>query len=638
MEEITEKQIEDLRSLKDKYISDGNITYRIVRAAPRGVMALPLDAAAEVADLWDKRSDGYRPAERLYPKDFHTGKYSLLSDAEAKAAVDRYHADVERLDGEMQREYTGAQKPAPYYVQVAYIDSEEDREILDRYVGKEDYSRLLSDAEDYASADDYEFDLADTFKNDPAHYPGDSLIASNGKIAVVQNRVGDYAVFFETDKSHIKENLYNYKRGRYAVNEDFPLDYEHEWSDDVKEIIEEMRNERREKALVKRLGEGFHWKAQRPSDAIEIGVEERLDDRITGIDVENGHLKLHGDTATAGGPNAHDITVTSLSEDDMSKIYDFAMDYRRDKVLNDPTYRPVKKVWDVIGQKGSEYETIKSGLTDKAATNFVARHTADYGRKGYDTIYSVPTYIIDRRYKGVSIPSAGRWHGEKQKEWKVGAGFRENLAAIESKGAVNGTPVKDGKIKIPQDYFYPDRHAAVSAILSADAMNHDYGLVEYYDLEDIYHSGLRIKEDAQPVYIPDYMGDETIGVKEVYPAEMTDFAEKAVIDDSYRTRFHNTIINSMNRREDTFPVRQLAFLNKDGGLDVSDRDKAVKDLETIDARFDRYLSGESVEEGRSQKETEAQTEDISLSGQDEVSKENEQEESQERERPRGLRL
>lgn len=78
--------------------------------------------------------------------------------------------------------------------------------------------------------------------------------------------------------------------------------------------------------IVSRLGENFHWEAESPSDAIEIGIEDQMDDRIVSVDVKDGKLLLHGNTATAGGPDDHDVTITALTTEDWKRVNSF-VDY-----------------------------------------------------------------------------------------------------------------------------------------------------------------------------------------------------------------------------------------------------------------------------------------------------------------------
>ena len=337
--------------------------------------------------------------------------------------------------------------------------------------------------------------------------------------------------------------------------------------------------------------EEYYWSANKDNlgadrygKPIAIGPKKE-DNAITEIITDGNGL-------TFLDKSGHEVDLMELSDKDLRKIFDFARNEQKDMVLNDPDYRKVKKVWNVYAQRGSEYVTIKTGMTDTAATKFVEKNTAAYAAKGYDNLYTTPDYEIER--KGVASlgsAGAGRWHDGSDKQ-QMYADFANNLEKI--KNTTANIPIENGKAEIVKGYYVPDKNAAVSLVYTADAMANKRNNV-YFSLEEIYNLGLRVDKDAKPVIVPDFTGDKITGTKKAYHLEDTDLDDLVELEtgkeEQPRRESLVNLINVNNAKRDTKEGKQMLsyFNNFLGGLDLDTPNQGRDLIEGVNDDYGRYV-------------------------------------------------
>ena len=119
--------------------------------------------------------------------------------------------------------------PTMYYASVAYLQTTDATERLDKFKNDGDYNALLTEAKEYDQGDAPDLSKINL---SPTKYRGDDLLVEDEHYAVVYNPTvgGTYDVMRKVSSEEIKDNII-----RYGLPEDA--------TDDVKEVAKQMEKE-----------------------------------------------------------------------------------------------------------------------------------------------------------------------------------------------------------------------------------------------------------------------------------------------------------------------------------------------------------------------------------------------------------
>lgn len=128
-----------------------------------------------------------------------------------------------------------------WYLSVNYLQSGEDVEIFSKMEKNEDYKGILESARNYDYSSENDWDYRDTFKSNPVHYNGDVFLDEDEDYAVVSNNSvgGTYSIFRKVTEADLRERLIEDGYGTEKIG-----DYDNRLSDDVKELINRMAEEK----------------------------------------------------------------------------------------------------------------------------------------------------------------------------------------------------------------------------------------------------------------------------------------------------------------------------------------------------------------------------------------------------------
>jgi hypothetical protein len=158
---------------------------------------------------------------------------TTLTDVKKASHMINQHIDAMQLkiDQEQSQEAEQKQEIAPtmYYASVAYLQTTDATDRLDKFKNDGNYDALLTEAKEYDQGD-----APDLFKINlsPTKYRGDDLLVEDEHYAVVYNPTvgGTYDVMRKVSAEEIKDNII-----RYGLPEDA--------TDDVKEVAKQMEKE-----------------------------------------------------------------------------------------------------------------------------------------------------------------------------------------------------------------------------------------------------------------------------------------------------------------------------------------------------------------------------------------------------------
>ena len=158
---------------------------------------------------------------------------TTLTDVKKASHMINQHIDAMQLkiDQEQSQEAEQKQKKAPtmYYASVAYLQTTDATDHLDKFKNDGDYNALLTEAKEYDQGDAPELSRINF---SPTKYRGDDLLIEDEHYAVVYNPTvgGTYDVMRKVSAEEIKDNII-----RYGLPEDA--------TDDVKEVAKQMETE-----------------------------------------------------------------------------------------------------------------------------------------------------------------------------------------------------------------------------------------------------------------------------------------------------------------------------------------------------------------------------------------------------------
>lgn len=136
-----------------------------------------------------------------------------------------------KIDQEQSQEAEQKQEKAPtmYYASVAYLQTTDATDRLDKFKNDGDYNALLTEAKEYDQGDAPDLSKINL---SPTKYRGDDLLIEDEHYAVVYNPTvgGTYDVMRKVSAEEIKDNII-----RYGLPEDA--------TDDVKEVAKQMEKE-----------------------------------------------------------------------------------------------------------------------------------------------------------------------------------------------------------------------------------------------------------------------------------------------------------------------------------------------------------------------------------------------------------
>ena len=136
-----------------------------------------------------------------------------------------------KIDQEQSQEAEQKHEKAPtmYYASVAYLQTTDDTDRLDKFKHDGDYNALLTEAKEYDQGDAPDLSKINL---SPTKYRGDDLLIEDEHYAVVYNPTvgGTYDVMRKVSAEEIKYNII-----RYGLPEDA--------TDDVKEVAKQMEKE-----------------------------------------------------------------------------------------------------------------------------------------------------------------------------------------------------------------------------------------------------------------------------------------------------------------------------------------------------------------------------------------------------------
>ena len=136
-----------------------------------------------------------------------------------------------KIDQEQSQEAEQKQEKAPtmYYASVAYLQTTDATDRLDKFKNDGNYDALLTEAKEYDQGDAPDLSKINL---SPTKYRGDDLLVEDEHYAVVYNPTvgGTYDVMRKVSAEEIKDNII-----RYGLPEDA--------TDDVKEVAKQMEKE-----------------------------------------------------------------------------------------------------------------------------------------------------------------------------------------------------------------------------------------------------------------------------------------------------------------------------------------------------------------------------------------------------------
>ena len=158
---------------------------------------------------------------------------TTLTDVKKASHMINQHIDAMQLkiDQEQSQEAEQKQEKAPtmYYASVAYLQTTNATDRLDKFKNDGNYDALLTEAKEYDQGDAPDLSKINL---SPTKYRGDDLLVEDEHYAVVYNPTvgGTYDVMRKVSAEEIKDNII-----RYGLPEDA--------TDDVKEVTKQMETE-----------------------------------------------------------------------------------------------------------------------------------------------------------------------------------------------------------------------------------------------------------------------------------------------------------------------------------------------------------------------------------------------------------
>ena len=158
---------------------------------------------------------------------------TTLTDVKKASHMINQHIDAMQLkiDQEQSQEAEQKQEKAPtmYYASVAYLQTTDATDRLDKFKNDGNYDALLTEAKEYDQGDAPDLSKINL---SPTKYRGDDLLVEDEHYAVVYNPTvgGTYDVMRKVSAEEIKDNII-----RYGLPEDA--------TDDVKEVTKQMETE-----------------------------------------------------------------------------------------------------------------------------------------------------------------------------------------------------------------------------------------------------------------------------------------------------------------------------------------------------------------------------------------------------------
>ena len=158
---------------------------------------------------------------------------TTLTDVKKASHMINQHIDAMQLkiDQEQSQEAEQKQEKAPtmYYASVAYLQTTDATDRLDKFKNDGNYEALLTEAKEYDQGDAPDLSKINL---SPTKYRGDDLLVEDEHYAVVYNPTvgGTYDVMRKVSAEEIKDNII-----RYGLPEDV--------TDDVKEVAKQMEKE-----------------------------------------------------------------------------------------------------------------------------------------------------------------------------------------------------------------------------------------------------------------------------------------------------------------------------------------------------------------------------------------------------------
>lgn len=158
---------------------------------------------------------------------------TTLTDVKKASHMINQHIDAMQLkiDQEQSQEAEQKQEIAPtmYYASVAYLQTTDATDRLDKFKNDGNYDALLTEAKEYDQGDAPDLSKINL---SPTKYRGDDLLVEDEHYAVVYNPTvgGTYDVMRKVSAEEIKDNII-----RYGLPEDA--------TDDVKEVAKQMEKE-----------------------------------------------------------------------------------------------------------------------------------------------------------------------------------------------------------------------------------------------------------------------------------------------------------------------------------------------------------------------------------------------------------
>ena len=128
-----------------------------------------------------------------------------------------------------------------WYVSVNYLQSSEDTAVFEEFEAKDDYKGMLQEARNYDFSAENDWDLQATFKGSPKHYSGDDIMDEDEDYAVVKNDSvgGSYTIFRRATESEVRDEAIRQGFGEEKIG-----DYDNRLSDDMKELVNQMVDEK----------------------------------------------------------------------------------------------------------------------------------------------------------------------------------------------------------------------------------------------------------------------------------------------------------------------------------------------------------------------------------------------------------
>ena len=158
---------------------------------------------------------------------------TTLTDVKKASHMINQHIDAmqQKIDQEQSQEAEQKQEKAPmmYYASVAYLQTTDATDRLDKFKNDGNYDALLTEAKEYDQGDDPDLSKINL---SPTKYRGDDLLIEDEHYAVVYNPTvgGTYDVIRKVSAEEIMDNII-----RYGLPEDA--------TDDVKEVAKQMEKE-----------------------------------------------------------------------------------------------------------------------------------------------------------------------------------------------------------------------------------------------------------------------------------------------------------------------------------------------------------------------------------------------------------